>query len=331
MKMKLRIYLMTMLSLALLCTGCNTQKAGADAVKEEKEPLAGIEANESGANEELKEESKEELNEELNEANEESVQESDDETKIDFFHDYSEEIGAEVEDAVSVSASLQEELANIEKLEQKYNTMADSAMTQEEMNASSQWLFAIWDAELNSLWNRFSDAANQQTKEEVLEEQRQWIEMKEEATLLSIGSSDENGSIYPLLQNSFLEDITKNRAYVLANKLAEIKEENFTMPEASYYGLYVDNQGTGSVYSSLITRQNLAGEDEAVISIFRLGETRGSFADRGNGEFDYTAEDGVVQGIIRINGWYGASFEVTAISEDSPFSPGDIFEFPFVF
>ena len=47
--------------------------------------------------------------------------------------------------------------------------------------------------------------------------------MKEEATFLSIGSSEENGSMYPLLQNSFLEEITKNRAYILAEKLAEVK------------------------------------------------------------------------------------------------------------
>ena len=47
------------------------------------------------------------------------------------------------------------------------------------------------------------------------------------------------------------------------------------MPEKSAkYGLFVDNQGTGSVYSSLITRQGLEGEDEALISIYREGETK---------------------------------------------------------
>ena len=94
--------------------------------------------------------------------------------------------------------------------------------------------------------------ADQKTKESVLAEQRNWVAMKEEATLLSIGSSEENGSIYPLLQNSFLEEITKNRACVLASKLAGIKEEDFMLPDRSNkYGLFVDNQGTGNVYSAL--------------------------------------------------------------------------------
>lgn len=115
--------------------------------------------------------------------------------------------------------------------------------------------------ELNNLWSRFSDLADPQTKEKILTEQRNWIDMKEEVTLLDIGSYEENGSMYPLLQNSYLEEITKNRAYVIANELAKIKGESFVMPEKSAkYGLFVDNQGTGSVYSSLITRQGLEGE-----------------------------------------------------------------------
>ena len=126
---------------------------------------------------------------------------------------------------VSVSDSLQEELENIEKITQKYTPLAEKAQTQGEMNVSSRWLYVIWDTELNDLWNRFSKLADPQTKEQVLTDQRNWIAMKEKATFLSIGSSEENGSMYPLLQNSFLEEITKNRAYILAEKLAEVKGE----------------------------------------------------------------------------------------------------------
>lgn len=45
------------------------------------------------------------------------------------------------------------------------------------------------------------------------------------------------------------------------------------MPEVSAkYGTFVDNQETGDIYSSLITRQNWEGTDEAVISIYRQGK-----------------------------------------------------------
>lgn len=255
-----------------------------------------------------------------------------DELQIDFTHDYSEDIKEDVDYVVSGSASLQEKLENIDLMIQKYTPLAEAAQTQGEMNVSSQWFFTIWDTELNNLWSRFTDSADQQVKEKVLAEQRNWIAMKEEVTLLSIGSREENGSMYPLLQNAFLEKITKNRAYFLANELAKIKGESFVMPEISAkYGLFVDNQGTGSVYSTLITQQSEDGEDEAIISIYRQGETKGSFVDNGNGELAFTSDDGTVKGIIKINGWDGASFKVTETAGNSIFFVGEEDKFPFVF
>lgn len=255
-----------------------------------------------------------------------------DKLEVDFTYDYSEDIKADVEYMVSVSVSLQIELENVEKIIQKYTPLAEAAQTQLEMNVSSRWFFVIWDTELNSLWSRFSNSADQQTKENILAEQRNWIAMKEEVTLLSIGTSEENGSMYPLLQNSFLEEITRNRAYVLANELARIKGESFVLPEVSVkYGLFVDNQGTGSVYSSLITQEGWESDDKAIISIYRQGETEGTFVDNGNGELAFTSDDGNIKGIIKINGWDGASFKVTEISGESVFSVGEEVIFPLAF
>lgn len=252
--------------------------------------------------------------------------------EIDLVHDYSGDIKADVDHVAADPASLQEELEDIEKIIQKYTPLAEAAQTQGEMNASSRWFFVIWDTELNNLWGRFSDSADPQTKEKILGEQRNWIAMKEEVTLLSLGSREENGSMYPLLQNSFLEEITKNRAYVLANELAKIKGETFVMPERSAkYGLFVDDQGTGNVYSSLNTRQGWDGEDEAIISIYRQGGTKGTFVDNGNGELAFTSDDGNVKGIIKINGWDGASFQVTETAGESVFSVGEEVRFPFAF
>ena len=252
--------------------------------------------------------------------------------EIDFTYDYTEDIKADVAYVVSNSSSLQEELKNIDTITQKYTLLAESAQTQGEMNVASQWLYVIWDTELNNLWSRFSSLANQDTKEMVLEEQRNWIAMKEEVTLMSLGSQEENGSMYPMLVNSLWEEKTKNRAYFIANELAQIEGESFAMPEASTkYGLFVDNQGTGAVYSSLITQQSWEGEDEAIISVYRLGEIEGSFIDNGNGNLDFTSDDGSIKGTIQINGWNGATFEVTETIGAVPFSVGEKFEFPFAF
>ena len=254
--------------------------------------------------------------------------------EVDFTHDYSEDIKADIDYMVSISTSLQNELENVETISQKYDLLAEKAQSQSEMNTSSKWLFVIWDTELNNLWSRFSNAADQQTKEKFLADQRNWIDMKDEAVTESIGSSEESGSIYPLLANAFLEEITKDRAYVIANELAEIKGESFAMPEKSKYGLFADNQGTGDIYSSLSIRQGESGDDEAVVSIYRLGEIAGTFVDNGNGELSFTsmdADDRIVKGIIKINGWDGASFTVTEAPETYYLRAGDEFLFPFAF
>jgi len=311
--MKKRIYVMILISLIGLCSGCGKGETESNALDIEIENF--------------------QLKEEVNSANRENNEiELNDKLEIDFGFDYSEDIKTDVDYVVSASTSLQSELENIEKIIQKYTPLAQAAQTQMEMNISSGWFFVIWDTELNSLWSRFSNLADEQTKEKILAEQRNWIAMKEEVTLLNLGSAEENGSMYPLLQNSFWEEITKHRAYVLANELAKIEGESFVLPEISAkYGLYVDNQGTGDVYSFLITRQGWEGDDEAIISIYRQGEIEGTFVDNENGELTFTSDDGSVKGIIRINGWDGASFEVTETSGESAFAVGDTVRFPFVF
>ena len=347
--MKKRIIMTTLILSAGLLYGCGGEETHSNAPnmesessqprgqsgsesEEETEDTENSEGTENSKDSESPENSENTENSESTENTGNTDIAPDDELRIDFTCDYTEAIKADVDHAVSVSASLQQELENMEKIIQKYTPLAEAAQTQGEMNVSSKWFFVIWDTELNSLWSRFTDAADQQIKEKVLAEQRNWIAMKEEAALLSIGSREEGGSIYPLLYNSFLENITKNRAYVLANELAVIKGEAFVMPEISEEnGLFVDNQGTDSVYSILRTWQNQVGENEAVISVYRQGEIEGSFVNRGNGELAFTSYDGSVKGIIEINGWDGACFRVTETSGESAFSVGDEVEFPFVF
>lgn len=267
----------------------------------------------------------------FNHAEEDEIEQKDT-IEIDFTYDFAEDIKADVIDVISNSSSFQEELKNIDAITQKYILLAESALTQGEMNVASQWLYTIWDTELNELWSRFNSLAVPDTKERVLEEQRNWIAMKEEVTFLSLGTQEENGSMYPMLVNSLWEEYTRNRAYFIANELAQIKGEPFSMPEKSTkYGLFVDNQGTGAVYSSLITRQNWEGDDEAIISLYRLGGIEGGFIDHGNGTLDFTSDDGSIKGIIQINGWNGATFEVTETMGEVQLSAGEKFDFPFVY
>lgn len=348
MKKRATIFLVTclMFSLVACSSGGNSEQSSqAQKSTQTQEPTLP-ESNETEKGTSAKEEQTEEVPSENSATensstkaeqetnNENNETELNDELEVDFTYDYSEDIKADIDYVVSSSTSLQKELENVETVIQKYNLLAEEAQSQGEMNVSSKWLYVIWDTEINNLWSRFSNSADQQTKENILADQRNWIDMKEAAVFERIGSSEENGSMYPLLVNSFLEEITRNRAYVLANELAKIKGESFIMPEKSAkYGLFVDNQGTGSIYSSLITRQGVSGDDEAVISIYRLGEIEGVFVDNGNGELSFTSNDAdtrIVKGIIKINGWNGASFTVTEAPEGF-ISVGEEFDFPFAF
>lgn len=250
--------------------------------------------------------------------------------KYDYFNDYKSEIETEVENAIAKASSLQDEINQIQKIANNYADAAALANTQSEMNSSSAWTYTVWDTELNNLWKRISSSASKDVKERILSEQRNWISMKNEITIENIGAPENSGSIYPLLQNNFLSDITHNRCLILARELAMIKQENFVMPDRSIYGTFVDNQGTGSVYGSLITRKNMEDDNEAVISIYRLTTVEGTFIEKENGDLAFTSYEENVKGTIKIFGWEKAVFEVTEC-KDSPFNVGDSFTFDFAF
>ena len=250
--------------------------------------------------------------------------------KFDFFNDYQQEIESEVENAISKASSLQDEINQIQKIANSYADAASRANTQSEINSSSVWTYTVWDKELNNLWKRISSSASKDVKERILNEQRNWISMKNEITIENLGAPEDSGSIYPLLQNNFLSDITHNRCLILARELAMIKYENFVMPDRSIYSTFVDNQGTGNVYGSLITRKNMENDNEAIISIYRLTTIEGTFSEKENGDLSFTSYGENVKGIIKIFGWEKAVFEVTEC-KDSPFNVGDSFTFDFAF
>ena len=250
----------------------------------------------------------------------------------DYDRDHTADIQASIDAIAASSASIQEELKAVAKIAEQFNKLMEAANTQYELNKAAGWGYDIWDKELNSLWNRISSQADAQTKEKLLSEQRKWVSMKEEVTGEYLGSREENGSMYPMLQYGFWETITRNRVYVLANALAKIKGESFDMPERDgKYSICVDDQGTDSVYSSLSTLQSPEGKDIAIISLYRTGQISGTVEDQGNGKLAFTSYDKHVQGIILLKGWQGASFEVTAVEGESIVNVGDMYDFDFAF
>ena len=300
-----------------------------EGTSEEAEDITeGIE--ESAGESSNTEEASEEISEDVVESTD--TVDASDNMAFDVEKDYTQDIKADVDAAVASAASLEEELGNIDKVTDRYVDLFKDGITQYEMNIAESWYYTIWDTELNSLWDRFSDMADETTKVKVLADQRAWISMKDEVVDETLGSPEDNGSMYPLNKSALLEDITKTRCYFIAKEIADIKGEEFSLPSApKIYGAFVDNQGTDSVYSALITHAGYEGDDEAKIVIYREGEVEGTFVDNGDGTLTFTANDDSVKGTITINGWDGATFEVDEDNGNSFMHAGDKYEFPLVF
>lgn len=149
--MKKTIHLLVLVLIMGICTGCGKENTEIPNSRMKEQTTL-----ENGENDEI---------------------DLDDELKIDFTCDYSEDIKKDVDDIASNSTSLQKELTNMEKVTQKYTPLAEAAQTQGEMNVAAHWLYTIWDTELNNLWSRLSSSADQQTKENLLAEQRNWIDL----------------------------------------------------------------------------------------------------------------------------------------------------------
>ena len=161
---------------------------------------------------------------------------------------------------IKFSSSLQEELKNIDTITQKYTLLAESAQTQgDECGTNGFMWFGIRN------WIIFgADSVAWQIR--ILrngswEEQRNWIAMKEEVTLMSLGSQEEKWQYVSYACKFPLGRKNQEQGLFHCKWAGTDWGESFAMPEASTkYGLFVDNQGTDAVYSSLITQQSWEGE-----------------------------------------------------------------------
>lgn len=129
----------------------------------------------------------------------------------------------------STTESIQDELARVEAASRKYENADWGSMGQQDMNRTTAQWYQLWDDELNSLWRRLSDELDADTKAKVLEEQRAWIKRKEK-NIIGAGMQAYGGSLQPQVENTVAEEMTRARAYILAEYLAEARNEAFTIP-----------------------------------------------------------------------------------------------------
>lgn len=122
--------------------------------------------------------------------------------------------------------TIQAEIAEVEAKSKELENTDTSNMSQFEMNSLAGECFQLWDAELNSIWERLSEKLPQNEKDKLVKEQQEWITQKERNADVA-GVENGGGSLAPLLMSERAADMTKVRVYQLAKKLADIQNESF--------------------------------------------------------------------------------------------------------
>ena len=116
-------------------------------------------------------------------------------------------------DVQGMMAEAEEEAAALQK-----KLTEDSTLKQFEMNELSYEIYCVWDDLLNELWAVLKDTLDEQTMNNLLEEQRAWITMKEDE-IKKVGETFGGGSMAPLVRNQKAAELTKTRVYELATYL----------------------------------------------------------------------------------------------------------------
>lgn len=158
-----------------------------------------------------------------------------------------------------------------------------------------------WDKELMSLLDRVGDCEKEWLAYKVTEEQARWKSMLDYA--------------------DDIETLKKNRCYVLASDLAQIKGEDFNMLAEPI--LFVDDQGTDEVYSFMEIDEE---RKYAKIVFYRLGEIDGKLSENTDGSFEVASIDGSVKGTLTLyghHGWNGANFIIDEVIDNSVFEKGE--------
>jgi len=123
-----------------------------------------------------------------------------------------EETQAQQTEPADTNDELDEYMASLEAQAADIKAALEQAQSQSEMNQKAHELYVLWDDALNELWGKLQDSLPEDEFDELLDEQIQWIEDKENA-VEEAGKEVEGGSMYPLITNSKAAEITEERVY----------------------------------------------------------------------------------------------------------------------
>ena len=131
-----------------------------------------------------------------------------------------EETQAQQTEPADTNDELDDYMASLEAQAADIKAALEQAQSQSEMNQKAHELYVLWDDALNELWGKLQDSLPEDEFDELLDEQIQWIEDKENA-VEEAGKEVEGGSMYPLITNSKAAEITEERVYEFCELLKQ--------------------------------------------------------------------------------------------------------------
>lgn len=150
---------------------------------------------------------------------------TDNEKELPFYALYNENpeygfVGYQYE-AESVYDKIMEDLEKVKEETDEYEeSLKSGLLSQIEMNQTSQTIFTCWDNELNSIWNDIKLYLPEEEYNQVLSEQREWIQ-KKDAKAEADAADCEGGSLYPSIYYGSEAESTRERCYELAEYLKD--------------------------------------------------------------------------------------------------------------
>lgn len=121
-------------------------------------------------------------------------------------------------EASAASEQVEEEISQVEAKAAQLEAALQNAQSQAELNELSGDLYTAWDDTLNAIWGILKENLDEETMAGLTQEELEWIEEKEAAGK-EAGAEYEGGSMYVMVVNQKLAELTKERVYVLAEYL----------------------------------------------------------------------------------------------------------------
>lgn len=150
-------------------------------------------------------------------------------------------VKSKVDEVIKNSKSIAEEIEGIENIVNSLNGYRNEDLKQQDMNNASAFEPYAWETEMDSLLKRALEEADASKKESIQSEQDAWKAYFDRC--FKVLEYDEGS--WADMQNSVLNArFLRNRCYILAKTLSDIRGENYELPKRFFMeNTYVGDDG----------------------------------------------------------------------------------------